>query len=578
MNFSYATPAFRLAAALPAAARLRLFRRGRIVMAALTLALLPTLAFAGTTPPIVVAALALCGLLPLVAAIEATRPAHTERGAILSLAIAGAALAGGVLKGLPVTAAVALIAAVTLESAAVCRRSGVRKALAAGLAGVFAVGIAALHAAPSGNQESAMLAALVMAAGVICVLLGGFASQASRQAAASRGGQAVTDGVESVISDTVIIFSGNGAVLRASGNAQRLLGLPAATLEGRGLIDLTLVADRPSVLTAIVGSRETNAVRKLRFRLRSGTSDALPSYRWAELAIHPARADGSVVATLRDVSAEHHEEELMKRAAEEAEQARNARAAFLGTLNHELRTPLNAIIGFSDILAQPGLVGADQKRVREYADLINSAGRDLMRMVSAMIDITRIESGVYELEMDDVDLNALAARAVEGVRQDAPGALREIAFQPAAEPIKALADARAVRAALRQIIESAVRTGNVDIACGTDAEGPFIRVDVTGPIMPRRTAASPMDSLDGSSNHATLPQGGPELAVAVAEGLVRLQGGSLSVTPGDAGQSVTVRFQPPAAAGDGNVLSIAEARRGRHAPRTTPNPKVRKRA
>jgi two-component system, cell cycle sensor histidine kinase PleC len=77
--------------------------------------------------------------------------------------------------------------------------------------------------------------------------------------------------------------------------------------------------------------------------------------------------------------------------------ASRAKSQFLANMSHELRTPLNAIIGFSDLIGcQPAAAGA---KAAEYAVLINRAGRHLLNIITDILDVSKIESGTFELDL-----------------------------------------------------------------------------------------------------------------------------------------------------------------------------------
>ena len=86
-----------------------------------------------------------------------------------------------------------------------------------------------------------------------------------------------------------------------------------------------------------------------------------------------------------------------------------AKDAFLASMSHELRTPLNSIIGFSGVMAQ-GMAGPLSEEQERQVGMINRSGRSLLGLVNDMLDLTRIESGHFDVRMSEVDLFALAER------------------------------------------------------------------------------------------------------------------------------------------------------------------------
>src|SRR5260221_355902 len=96
--------------------------------------------------------------------------------------------------------------------------------------------------------------------------------------------------------------------------------------------------------------------------------------------------------TTRDVTEMIRSQERLREAVLAAEAANRAKSEFLAGMSHELRTPLNAIIGFSDLL-RSGMAGAVGAKVREYSEDIHTSGLHLLKMISDILEISRIEAG-----------------------------------------------------------------------------------------------------------------------------------------------------------------------------------------
>ena len=111
----------------------------------------------------------------------------------------------------------------------------------------------------------------------------------------------------------------------------------------------------------------------------------------------------------RDITERKRTEELMLRAKEEAERASKFKDQFLSTMSHELRTPLNAVLGFSDLLADERY-GPLNDRQRRYIDHIHTGGKHLLKLITDILDLSKIEAGRMELAREDV---AVASAYVE---------------------------------------------------------------------------------------------------------------------------------------------------------------------
>ncbi|QIG98715.1 MULTISPECIES: PAS domain-containing sensor histidine kinase [unclassified Bradyrhizobium] len=202
------------------------------------------------------------------------------------------------------------------------------------------------------------------------------------------------------MSDVLSRHSRNGAVRFISPGAEIMLGVPASRLLGHGLFDRVHVADRPAYLTALSDAARGES-RSVEFRVRRDAARGeTAEFIWAEMRCRPLEqtaTDAEVVAVIRDVTDRKVQEQALEQARNAAEQADASKTRFLATMSHELRTPLNAIIGFSEMIAQEDVLGLDAARRKEYAQLINDSGQHLLSVVNGILDMSKMESGNFEI-------------------------------------------------------------------------------------------------------------------------------------------------------------------------------------
>ncbi len=220
------------------------------------------------------------------------------------------------------------------------------------------------------------------------------------------------------MTDVITRHGRNGSVVFASPAAERLFGAPVAELIGQGLFDRVHVADRPAYLTALADARDESRSVEFRVRRDRGEGDAPSASRfiWIEMRCRPLdRALGEavkpnereVVAVMRDVSERKAQEQALQDARTQAEQANVAKSRFLATMSHELRTPLNAIIGFSEMLMNETQMRLDANRRHEYAGLINDSGNHLLSVVNGILDMTKLDTGDFEIRPEPFRLAAV---------------------------------------------------------------------------------------------------------------------------------------------------------------------------
>ena len=95
------------------------------------------------------------------------------------------------------------------------------------------------------------------------------------------------------------------------------------------------------------------------------------------------------------------EEELIK-AKNKAEEADRLKSAFLANMSHEIRTPMNGILGFAELLKNPELSGEKQAK---YIGIIEQSGVRLLNIINDLINISKLESGLMEISITEVNIN-----------------------------------------------------------------------------------------------------------------------------------------------------------------------------
>src|ERR1700744_4342197 len=139
-----------------------------------------------------------------------------------------------------------------------------------------------------------------------------------------------------------------------------------------------------------------------------------------------------------------------------AEEANQTKSKFLANMSHELRTPLNAIIGFSEIMGS-GLFGAlGSEEYQEYCHDILTSGRYLLEVINDILDMSKIEAGRMQLDLEAVDVAKTLSesmRVVAGRAEDKNLALEADIEQA----ISLVADRRAIKQIAVNLLSNAVK-------------------------------------------------------------------------------------------------------------------------
>ncbi len=362
------------------------------------------------------------------------------------------------------------------------------------------------------------------------------------------------------ITDVITRHGRNGAVLFVSPAAELLFGSRIAQLHGHGLFERVHVGDRPAYLKALGDAGALGETSSVEFRVRREGVDAdgraTTEFVWIEMRCRPfeqTTADSGgqdrreVVAVLRDVTERKSHQQALLDAHAEAERANAAKSRFLATMSHELRTPLNAIIGFSEMLMKEAVLALDAERRNEYAGLINGSGHHLLSVVNGMLDISKIETGNFEIRPEPfapAQVVAGCCGLLELRAREAGVSLQRVGADDLPEMI---ADKRALNQILLNLLSNAIRFsdrgGTVTISARAEAAEITFAVEDNGVGISDEDLARVGEPYFQAGRSYDRRHGGTGLGLSIVKGLVRLHGGELRIRSrvGE-GTRVTVRL------------------------------------
>ncbi|MGQ0680778.1 ATP-binding protein [Bradyrhizobium sp.] len=378
------------------------------------------------------------------------------------------------------------------------------------------------------------------------------------------------------MSDVVSRHRKNGAVQFISPAAEAVLGTPASGLLGHGLFDRVHVTDRPAYLTALADSAHGGEGRSVEFRLRRDGKGNTVDFVWVEMRCRPLEqgvpsGDGEVVAVMRDVTDRKTQAQALQEARAAAERADASKSRFLATMSHELRTPLNAVIGFSEMIMQEELLMLDARRRKEYAQLIHDSGQHLLSVVNGILDMSKMESGTFELTPEPFApraalvncCNLLALKARENgidLVTRAPDDLPEITGDP-----------RAFKQIVLNLVSNAIkfteRGGTVTASAAVEGARLVLRVADTGVGIAAEDLKHIGDPFFQAGKAYQRRHEGTGLGLSIVKSLVALHGGEMNVQS-RVGEGTTVAvalplFYTPPVAGEpvSNVATLTPAPR-----------------
>ena len=263
---------------------------------------------------------------------------------------------------------------------------------------------------------------------------------------------------------------------------------------------------------------------------------------WANVVITALRdEDGALqgfAKVTRDMTERRRSEEALKLAREEAVAANLAKTAFLSRTSHELRTPLNAILGFGQLLE----IDADtlSGRHQEAVERITRAGRHLLALINDLLDISSIEAGGAEIEVEQIDVTALLAEArdlAEPIVLSA-GLRFDLSLPP--ETLHVHADRRRLTQVILNLVGNAAKynTAGTHVRLGAHAEANgevtfFVEDD--GPGIDPAMVTRLFTAFDRLGQNQRTKTEGTGLGLALSKTLIQSMGGTIGYTPGQPG-------------------------------------------
>src|SRR4051794_17345916 len=526
-------------------ARHRAFMAPRLLGSLVALAAFPIyLAMRGAPTAIEVAAFAWL-IAPILLSWFLSRTGRYEGAHILSaLALAGLVMMVAITTGGIESFAAVWLIVVPLEAALSASRRVVAFASALALACVaLLIALGHFHFLPV-PESSAVLRSVLMGAGVASATLyaAGLAVSAESLARTSVALLYVEEDRYRLLarnmSDVISRHNRSGAVEFISPAAEAMLGTPGARLTGHGLFDRVHVVDRPAYLTALSDAAR-GSEQRVEFRLRRDAvrgQNISADFIWVEMRCRPLEQgppEADVVAVMRDVTDRKVQEQALELARTAAEQADASKTRFLATMSHELRTPLNAIIGFSEMIVHEEAMMIDAARRKEYAQLINDSGQHLLSVVNGILDISKMESGNYEIAPEPFEPRPALISCCSLLALKARENGIDLVTRVAEDLPLMIADPRAFKQVALNLVSNAIkfteRGGRVTVSAAVEGSRLVLRVTDTGVGIASDDLKRIGDPFFQAGKTYERRHEGTGLGLSIVKSLVSLHAGDLTV-------------------------------------------------
>ncbi len=320
--------------------------------------------------------------------------------------------------------------------------------------------------------------------------------------------------------------------------------------------------------------RATNEALRDKSRLLEEQSQKLRASE-EELRVQAEELRIANVSLEEKSEALHGQKQALERAqaeleekAVDLEQASRYKSEFLANMSHELRTPLNSLLILSKGLAdnEDGNLTAEQI---ESASIVHDSGRNLLKLINDILDLSKVEAGKMQVVLEDVNLAALAAGIERNFRALAEQRhlTLEVSRAPGL-PATVRSDSARINQILANLLSNAfkfthqggVKLDILPVVDGPHAGGVLLRVRDSGIGIPQEKLARIFQAFEQADSGTSRRYGGTGLGLSIVKALVELLGGEVRLES-QQGQGSTFTVSLPAAAPGDGALPLEPAAR-----------------
>ena len=256
-------------------------------------------------------------------------------------------------------------------------------------------------------------------------------------------------------------------------------------------------------------------------------------------------------------------------AKEAAEQASKAKSEFLANMSHELRTPLNSVLGMSEVLQMGDVYGPLNDRQFNALEQIRESGQHLLKLISEILDLSRIEAGKFTLDLRPMDVSEAATGALRLMEQTAQAKNVQLDYRQGVDVpgVTIVADEQRVRQVLFNLLGNAIKFtppgGQVSLQVRLDraAQRVLMAVSDTGEGIPLEAQGQLFQPFTQFETSTTKKHAGSGLGLSIVKRLMDMHGGEVTMRSAVGQGSVfTVHF--PWKVADRSTAAVTPSRTG----------------
>lgn len=341
------------------------------------------------------------------------------------------------------------------------------------------------------------------------------------------------------LNEGAVVLSDEGVVLYCNRRFAELVSIPATQIVGSYFNDLVVENEKSKFSQLLQEGLKNKTFGDF---ISLNRSDK-PGFFHLTFSPLPPDCLGNVCVMTSDLSElKSIEEELRlsheelkqriieaNQAKEEAQKSDRLKSAFLANMSHEIRTPMNGILGFTELLKDPDLTG---KKQMEYISIIQKGGNRMLNIINDIIDISKIESGLMILTIDETNIYDIAESVFHFFKPEveAKGLKLFLRESLSSEQSRIFTDKEKVYAILSNLIKNAIKyTGQGTIEFGYRNIGDYFEFFVkdTGIGIPFEKHNLMFERFIRDEIADKMAKQGAGLGLAIAKAYVEMLGGKI---------------------------------------------------
>ncbi len=341
-------------------------------------------------------------------------------------------------------------------------------------------------------------------------------------------------------------FDSNWIMRHLNPSGENTLGMKAVEVLGKHVYEII-----PNIKNSIFDAAYKRALQEQCRIEVEGICKA--NGRWYQNWAYPY-ADGLAVSFLDITDRKLSEFKIenqkiaLEKATAEAKKANAAKSSFLANMSHEIRTPLGAIMGFGELLRDQNIT---REETGQYVDIINRNTKSLTRVIDDILDLSKVEAGKLEIQMQPMNIRVILQEAVMlfSERAKAKGIELLLRINPVV-PEQIISDPDRIRQILLNIIGNAVKFtdhGSIKIHVNGFANntGGFnfqIEVQDTGRGLDKEQAQKLFKPFSQADSATTKLYGGTGLGLVLSRYLAQALGGNVELIQHELGRGCVFKI------------------------------------